>query len=318
MKIDAVITWVDGDDPRHREKRSRYGHEKIFEAQDVAGDTRYSSLGEIFWCVASINRFAPWIDRIYIVTDGQDPKIETPIKEMFPEGYIPMEIIDHKVIFRGYEDYLPVFNSVSIETMTWRIPGLSDCFIEFNDDFMLASPATPEDFFTSDGKPICYAERNSVTVTKFTRMFKHRKDGSRKVTFKGLMTNAADIAGSKKFYFRLEHTPRALRRDFYEKWFSEHKEQMLQNIRYRFRDPDQFTPQELQYLALYRNGDCIHRNPRNILFFLQPKRKKGYVGQKLAKLSRMKNCKFLCFNSIDLASKPDRDLIFSYIRQLMK
>ena len=86
MKIDAVITWVDGDDPRHREKRSRYGHEKIFEAQDVAGDTRYSSLGEIFWCVASINRFAPWIDRIYIVTDGQDPKIENPIKEMYTYG----------------------------------------------------------------------------------------------------------------------------------------------------------------------------------------------------------------------------------------
>ena len=315
MKTDAVITWVDGDDPRHIEKRAAYCSTKMSAAQDVAGKTRFSSLGEILWCVASINRFAPWINRIYIVTDGQDPNIEKPIKEMFPDGHIPMEIIDHKVIFRGYEEYLPVFNSVSIETMTWRIPGLSDTFIEFNDDFMLASPVTPEDFFTPEGKPVCYAKRNCIAMTRFTRLFKHRKDGSRKVTFKGLMLNAASIAGSKYFYFRLGHTPRGLRRDFYENYFSEHKELMARNIRYRFRAPDQFTPQELQYLTLYRKGECVQRDSHKVLFFLQPKRKRDYVKRKLEKLDRMQSCKFLCFNSIDLASEPDRAMIMSMIEK---
>lgn len=210
MKIDAVITWVDGDDPRHIAKRRLYGTPSMFKADDVAGSTRFSSLGEIFWCVASLNRFAPWLNKIYIVTDGQDPGLDKFISGTFPQGHIPMEIVDHKVIFRGYEDYLPSFNSVSIETMTWRIPGLGDHFIELNDDFMLNAPVTPKEFFTCDGKPICYAKRYSVALTRFTRLFKHRKDGSKKVTFKELMLNAASIAGSRSFYFRLGHTPRAL------------------------------------------------------------------------------------------------------------
>ena len=45
--IDAVITWVDGEDPKHKAKRMRYGKESIFQAEDIAGDTRYTSIGEI-------------------------------------------------------------------------------------------------------------------------------------------------------------------------------------------------------------------------------------------------------------------------------
>ena len=67
MKIDAVITWVDGDDPRHRAKRQQFGTQKMLNTDDIAGNTRYKSVGEIFYCVASINRFAPWINKIYIV-----------------------------------------------------------------------------------------------------------------------------------------------------------------------------------------------------------------------------------------------------------
>ncbi len=315
MKIDAVITWVDGDDPRHIAKRRLYGTPSMFKADDVAGSTRFSSLGEIFWCVASLNRFAPWLNKIYIVTDGQDPGLDKFISGTFPQGHIPMEIVDHKVIFRGYEDYLPSFNSVSIETMTWRIPGLGDHFIELNDDFMLNAPVTPEEFFTCDGKPICYAKRYSVALTRFTRLFKHRKDGSKKVTFKELMLNAASIAGSKSFYFRLGHTPRALRRDFYENYFSEHDNLTIRNIRHRFRDPEQFTPQELQYLTLYKKGECVHRDPHKTLFFLQPKRKKGYVRKKMERLEKMKECKFVCFNSIDLACARDRELVTTWIEK---
>ena len=101
-KIDAVITWVDGDDPRHRAKRQQFGTQRQFSEENVAGDTRFKSLGEIFYCVASINRFAPWINKIYIVTDEQNPNLEPFLEHHFPEGYIPMEIVDHKVIFRGY------------------------------------------------------------------------------------------------------------------------------------------------------------------------------------------------------------------------
>lgn len=315
MRIDAVITWVDGDDPKHKAKREKFGSAKTSNRTDVGGATRFSSLGEIYWCVVSLNKFAPWLNKIYIVTDEQDPKIEERVREMFPGGHIPMEIVDHKVIFRGYESYLPTFNSVALETMTWRIPGLSECFIEFNDDFMLAAPAMPEDFFTKDGKPVCFADRKNPVIVRMTRLLKRRRDGSKRVTFKGLMINAAAIAKSYLYFFRLTHTPRGLRRDFYERYFAEHEELMLRNIGYRFRDTAQFTPQELQYLMLYREGECVYRDPRKLLFFLQPNGRAGYVAKKLKRLRGMTRCKFLCFNSIDAGSEDDQRMIFEELKR---
>lgn len=315
MNIDAVITWVDGNDPKHRQKREKYGSKATFNKEDVGGETRFSNLGEIYWCVVSLNKFAPWLHKIYIVTDEQDPKIEDAIKEKFPEGYIPMEIVDHKIIFRGYEEYLPTFNSVALETMTWRIPGLSDCFIELNDDLMIAEPVSPEDFFVNGNIPVCYAKKQSLALVRFTRLFKRRKDGSQKVTFKGSMKNAAILAKSSLYFLNLKHTPKALRRDFYERYFTEHPELILRNIQFRFRNPGQFTPQELQYLTLYKDRNCIYHDPQPILFYLQPKKKHNYVSKKIAKLHKMKRCKFLCFNSIDLGSEADQALIFEELKR---
>ena len=169
---DVVIAWVDGDEPAHKSKKQRYlTGKKEMEHDDIAGAMRYRSTGEIYYCVASILRFAPWVHRIFIVTDEQDPHVDEFVKRNFPDNTIPIEIVDHKVLFRGYEDYLPTFNSISIETMTWRIPDLNEHFIEFNDDFILAAPTTPEDFFTSDGKVICYGKKYSSLMVRISRDF---------------------------------------------------------------------------------------------------------------------------------------------------
>ena len=92
-KIDVVITWVNGDDPRHREKRLAWMPQTETLTEDKTADTRFANLDEIFWCVASLNRFAPWINRIYIVTDQQDPQMDEFLQRNFPTGYIPYEIV---------------------------------------------------------------------------------------------------------------------------------------------------------------------------------------------------------------------------------
>ena len=117
MQIDAVLLWVDGNDPVLTAKRSKYAPADALKMSDVAGATRYANVGEIFWCIASLNRFASFLHKIYIITDGQDPHLDPFLEKNFPSGHIPYEIVDHKTIFKGYEEYLPVFNSTSIETM---------------------------------------------------------------------------------------------------------------------------------------------------------------------------------------------------------
>lgn len=313
-KIDAVITWVDGNDPRHRSKRIKFGgNGDIFKSDDCAGVSRFDNVGEIFWCVASINKFAPWFNKIYIVTDEQNPGLDDFLKEHFPHGHIPVEIIDHKTIFKGYDKYLPTFNSISLETMTWRIPGLSDCFVEFNDDLVLLNNVEPTDFFSDDGKIVCYANKHSLLWAWITRKLKRNINGRKPVTFKGVMMNAAKLAGLKHFFLKLDHTPKALSRTFYEEYFSQSPELLERNISYRFRNAEQFTPQELQYATLYKNGRCELKPVSGNLFFLQPKNKKGYVQSKLRKLESMKACKFSCFNSLNLASAEDKNLIIETI-----
>lgn len=316
--IDAVITWVDGNDPRHMAKRLKYGNDNIFRADDVAGSTRYASVGEILYCIASLNRFAPWLNKIYIVTDEQTPPVAPFIEKHFPDGHIPMEIVDHKSIFRGYEENLPTFNSISIESMTWRIPGLSEHYIEFNDDLILAAPTTPEDFFTSDGKVVCYGKTENILLVRLTRLLKYRANGYKKVTYKETMVNAALHAGQLFSYIKMHHTPKALLKSVYENHFAESPQTLKKNIAYRFRFHKQFNPQELQYLKLQQKGLCSIRKVSSNLLYLQAKRDDGYIREKLKAFSARPDFKFACFNSIDQATDVGQDMIVSWIKERLQ
>lgn len=312
MKIDAVITWVDGNDPVHRRKRMMYANPGMLIADDIAGDTRFVEVGEIFWCVASINRFAPWINKIYIVTDAQDPNLEPFLQRNFPEGYIPVEIVDHKTIYLGYEQYLPTFNACSIESMTWRIPGLSDRFVQFNDDMMLCAPVSVNDFFTEDGKSICYAEKENIPMIRFTRTFKKLLGDKKTVTFKGILCNAARLGGARWSMMRINHTPRALRRDFYERYFNDYPHNLIRNLQYRFRDPDMYVPELTQYTVLKSEGQCVTRHVKGNLFYMQPNGKPGYISKKVEALAASK-CRFCCFNSIDKATPEELQLVRAWV-----
>lgn len=65
--IDVVIARVDGNDPKHRDKMKPYLDPQSPESDDIAGPTRFRSEGEIFYCVVSILRFAPFVRKIFIV-----------------------------------------------------------------------------------------------------------------------------------------------------------------------------------------------------------------------------------------------------------
>ena len=54
-------------------------------------------------------------------------------------------MVDHKVIFRDFTEFLPTFNSTTIETMPHYIPNLSEHFIYFNDDMFLIKPTKISD-----------------------------------------------------------------------------------------------------------------------------------------------------------------------------
>lgn len=155
--VDLVYTWVDGNDPVWREKRNKYMPERptTGHVPNHINDARWRENNELMYSLRSVELYAPWINRIYIVTDGQCPK-------WLDRNHPKIRIVDHSEILPV--DALPVFSSHAIESCIYRIPGLSEHFIYGNDDTFFGSPTQPEDFFNADGTPIV-----RVKGTRFKR-----------------------------------------------------------------------------------------------------------------------------------------------------
>ncbi|WP_204017742.1 stealth family protein [Sphaerimonospora thailandensis] len=145
--IDAVYTWVDGADPAWRARRDQAlgGARTAFGglSEMATTEARFTSRDELRYSLRSLWMYAPWVNRVWIVTDGQTPP--------WLDGSHPMvTVVDHKEIFTD-SSALPVFNSHAIETQLHHIDGLSEHFLYLNDDFFLGRPLSPHTFFEANG-----------------------------------------------------------------------------------------------------------------------------------------------------------------------
>ncbi len=311
---DVVIAWVDGDDPVHKRKKAQFLTGKCeTNFDDVAGAMRYRSTGEIYYCVASVLRYAPWIHKIYIVTDNQDPQVGEFVARNFPDNKIPIELVDHTVLFRGYEQYLPTFNSLAISTMLWRIPGLSDRFLYFNDDVFLASPATEEMWFDND-KTYIYADRFPAAWARLLRWGKHLGKKHKVFGHKDPMLNSADLLGSRHFYL-FPHAPVPMRRTWYEEFYAKHPDLLDHNIRHRFRESSQFSSPNLFYISAHREGKLGLRSPKNSTCFFKPsmEKREEYMARKIAEANTTPNLKFGCINSLGETTKETQTMFHQWI-----
>lgn len=317
VPIDVVITWVDGDDISHREKRRKYASADELTNDDIGGEIRYKSVGEIRYCLASILRFAPFVRKIFIVTDNQNPQLDDFIEAEFPDRTAEIVIIDHKVIFEGYESYLPVFNSLAIETMLWRIPGLSDHYVYFNDDVLLAAPVEPDDFFVGDSL-VCYASKMSWHFAAFLRWAKHIGKSHKVFGFKDSMINAAALLGRRDTFLLFDHIPHMMIRSVFEDYFTMHPEALKINISHRFRDQVQYNPQELCYLLAQKEGKAVIRSNKGNYLYLYPRKKKNYVNDKIRQFDSYPNAKFLCINSLNNAEPDDVRKVLTWLEKRIR
>ena len=71
--IDLVYLWVDGNDPKWQAKRNAFLERKV-ENSLSSFNGRYVNNDELKYSLRSVERYAPWIRKIFIVTDNQKPK----------------------------------------------------------------------------------------------------------------------------------------------------------------------------------------------------------------------------------------------------
>jgi len=296
--IDAILPWVDGSDPVLAARRARYAAPGTLSNEEVGGASRYASIGEIRWCVASMLRFAPFLRKIFIVTDGQDPQLGGMLRKYFPERVDDVVTVDHRDIFRGREDALPTFNSNSIDTLIWNIPELSERFIYTNDDIILVRPTTPEDFFRG-GEAVCYARRMPARFVRLLRRMRPQHVG-----FKASMLRALELMGGGDHILNLSHSPRAMLKSWFVRWVEERPDMVELNLRDKFRSVDQFEAQEPFYLDMERQGRLCLVSDRETTMYFKRRDKRGYVERKLAAFDADQTRKFVCFNALNLCT-PD-------------
>ncbi|WP_277749446.1 capsule biosynthesis protein CapG [Pediococcus acidilactici] len=141
--MDFVVTWVDSNDTNWQKKMNGQ-LKKMGKKQLMVGEERYHDFGFFKYWFRAIEKYAPWVNHVYVLTDQQVPDFFTQSEKV--------TIVDHSEFIP--KEYLPTFNSNSIEMFLDKIPELSEHFVYFNDDMLLNAPVTPSDFFDEHGVPL--------------------------------------------------------------------------------------------------------------------------------------------------------------------
>ncbi len=160
MDIDFVILWVDGSDPVWKAEKKKYQEKKHTEN---SAENRYRDWGILHYWFRAVEKFAPWVRKIHFVTWGHIP----PFLNINAEK---VHIVRHDEFMP--EEYLPTFNSHSIELNIHRIKGLAEHFVYFNDDMFMLRPLKETDFFRG-GLPCTYGGEVPIELAGHIGSWQH-------------------------------------------------------------------------------------------------------------------------------------------------
>ena len=135
--MDAVITYVDGNDPVWKKDYEATTNVPVM-------DKRFRDWGTLKYLLRGIQTKMPFIRNVYLVVSHPSQVPQWANQEQ-------LRIVLHKDIIPA--EFLPTFNCNPIEMHLHRIPGLDEEFIYFNDDMFPVGDCRPEDFFRN-GKPV--------------------------------------------------------------------------------------------------------------------------------------------------------------------
>ena len=263
--MDAVITYVNGLDPVWREEYSK--------ALNIpALDKRFRDWGTLRFLLRGIQTCMPFVKNVHLVVSG---------KSQVPEWVSDnLRVVTHRDIIP--EEFLPTFNSTTIEMFLHRIPGLDERFIYFNDDMFPVAPCEETDFFR-DGKIVIGFSRHLFAGGMYKRQCRNSDRMARK---------ALGLGGSLTF-MRPQHICSPMLRSECEEVFERMRGEIFPTLS-RVRTMENLN----QYLFLdflFHQGKAI-RERLSGKFFSIATSSASTIGKYLMKPSR----KLVCINDVHL------------------
>jgi hypothetical protein len=281
--VDVVYTWVDGEEPQMRAKRSRYrehGTEEILDKEINA--SRYTSHDELKYSLRSLAMYADFVRHIYLVTDGQKP-------HWLDDRAPGITVVDHRDIFPA--DVLPVFNSHAIETRLHHIPGLSDHYLYFNDDVFVGRRVTAEHFFHGSGLMKVPVSPLKIGVGK-----PHAEETATNSASKNVRRLLMEKFG-RMTTNNFMHTPLPQQRETLLALEELFAEDVRRTTASRFR-----SPQDIAMTAplLYQYALMTGRGVPGTFNFRYVNISRPDAEQRLADLRRTRRFDFFCLNDVDV------------------
>ncbi|TYB33927.1 MAG: hypothetical protein FXF49_03765 [Flexistipes sinusarabici] len=302
VKIDAVYLWVDDSDPEWRKKKNYYSSNSK-NVPSAVHECRFRDNDELRYSLRSLEKYAPWINNVFIITDNQKPSW---INEK------EIHIIDHKEIFPDWAA-LPNFNSRAILLCTHRIKNLSEHYVLFDDDFMLGNAVYPDYFFNKDGAPISWVvKKTSSKITKSSHDYYTKQIIEEKM--------------SAPFLFKLRHYPKAFTKTIMQRIWEEFDDEIRLTLSHRFRsNTDIRIITFFPHFAYYNNLNEVVPINKIIPTFRHFGFKLPHIGASVGdknfrrKLFAAKYFKPLtmCFNDAPKASDYERTLLIDTYKKML-
>jgi hypothetical protein len=255
--MDFVILWVDNQDPKWRKNFEKYSVLETGEKRDC----RYRDWNNLHYWFRGVEKFAPWVDKIFFITANQIPSWmntnHPKLRLVNHEEYIPKEL-------------LPTFCSATIEVFLHRIPDLSEQFVLFNDDFFIINKILPTRFFRKElPVDICALNPCLIKADYFTEarhvalINKHfdKKQVVRKHLFKWFsFRNGKQLIRTYLLYwwprfvgFHNHHFPQPFLKSIFREIWEKEGDVILESVRPRFRQYDNITQYLFRYWQLASN-----------------------------------------------------------------
>ncbi len=303
--IDAVISWVDGHDPIYQQKLQAYCHELGIQKDDAVEPTRIQQSNEIYYCLHALQRFAPWLRTIYLMTNQQTP---TCIDDL-PFAH-KIVLIDQNELLNELNITTPIFNSLSAEWLIWRIKGLSENFLYLNDDFFLIRAVKPEDFF-HNGCSVLYGAWKKQSQSHW---FKRKLQNN---PHRAWQEKSAQRAGWDKQFFLLEHAPFALIKSTYEAFVAKNPDVLLQNCSRPFRHPEHLSSIPLMTHMDMKQKRAIDGLEERAIMVNGACHSFKKIKSRLDAAQKKQHITFLCMQSLDQAPKETRDFMRQWLDRMI-
>ena len=135
--VDFVVLWLNSQDPEWQAEMVKYmpQYQTVQKSNAVA---RFRDWDIFRYWFRAVEKYAPWVRNVYFVTCGHVPSwlnLDSPkLRFVRHDQFIPKE-------------YLPTFSCFPTELNLWRIDGISEHIVYFNDDMFLTRPVEKSDFF---------------------------------------------------------------------------------------------------------------------------------------------------------------------------